>query len=302
MPITQAEVSAKYLRLFKEKYLGSSLPPEEDDARPLPAVLNGSKERKAQRFAIKECALQFFSSHPSEDKGQIWAKISAAHLARKTGAEITEAVAEKVVASQQSWIKSGGHAFEEALIELCNPKLASTGIKLLLQRDVTILIKSNTLTNDPPDLALIKAWADSNTFDLFAIEQNKIFACIQAKTSIRDRVTRDREPSMEAMRAKFISIVFALDCEFLKMAKFQSMVNGNTPPFTGNGWHALYAFSLPAIAQVGRIFLLDNSMSPFKEHIVFALTKWKNDRRTLDETWVPAAAAGTGAANVATAT
>jgi len=55
------------------------------------------------------------------------------------------------------------------------------------------------------------------------------FGCVQSKTSIRDRVTRDREPSLQAMQSFFWSTAVVLDGDFLRLPKFVSMVNGGIP-------------------------------------------------------------------------
>ena len=46
------------------------------------------------------------------------------------------------------------------------------------------------------------------------------YGCIQSKTSIRDKVTRDREPSLQAMRSFFWSVIIVLDGDFLRLPKF----------------------------------------------------------------------------------
>ena len=61
----------------------------------------------------------------------------------------------------------------------------------------------------------IKVKRINNLFAITTYEDKKFcFGCVQCKTSIRDRVTRDREPSIHAMESYFWSVVFVLDGEY----------------------------------------------------------------------------------------
>ena len=67
-------------------------------------------------------------------------------------------------------------------------------------------------------------------------------------------MTRDREPSMQAMQSFFWSTIIVLDGDFLKMPKFISMVNRGTTEHVENGWHGMYVF-LDDIRKTGSILL-----------------------------------------------
>jgi hypothetical protein len=247
--------------------------------------LADNNEQRAQKFAIKEAALQLFEKFPTTDKSLIWANIYRAHVARKSGIDISPETIEKVKSADQSWIKSGGHAFEEMVKDLSNNVLLDEGINIHLQRDLSQLLHEGKIKNEGPDMQFIKTNMESSAFDLFTEKDGYVFGVIQAKTSIRDRVTRDREPSLAAMGHFLWSIVFVLDGDFLRLPKFMNMVRGGTDMFPQNGWHGLYAFSLPDSVICDRIYKLDTNLDIFKHHAVQAFTEWKERRQWFDHNW-----------------
>ncbi len=134
-------------------------------------------------------------------------------------------------------------------------------------------------------MSFISSNMASSAFDLYAVKDDLLFGCIQAKTSIRDRVTRDREPSIAAMAHFFWSIVFVLDGDFLRLPKFMHMVKGESDMFPDNGWHGLYAFSLPDSVICDRIYRLDNELNIFKQHAEQAFAEWKDRRQWFTHKW-----------------
>ena len=271
------QVGKKYLELFEKKLAELSSAGLHNEEH---------REREAQKYAIKETTLHYFAVLEPKDKASAWAAIYAAHVARKSGIEVTPETVEKVISADQSWKKSSGHAFEEVVKELANRALAGTGIELILQRDVSPLIESGSIHNDARDMDWLKTQVRSSVFDLFAMKDGYIFGCVQAKTSIRDRVTRDREPSMNAMNHFLWSVVFVLDGDFLKLLKFQHMVNGGNEEFMDNGWHGLYAFTLPNEELNTRINLLDADLSIFKKHAEAAAKEWFTRRQWFNKDWL----------------
>ncbi len=243
-------------------------------------------EKVAQKFAIRNTILRFFSLLEPRQKAQAWTALYAVHVGRKAGVEILPEQAQKVISADQSWKKSSGHAFEEVVKELGNRALAGTGMELVLQRDMGPLFRSGSIRNDERDQDWLREQIASSVFDLFVMKEGKVFGCVQAKTSVRDRVTRDREPSTSAMDHFFWSIVFVLDGDFLKLPKFQHMVNGGGTEFIHNGWHGLYAFSVPDGLNT-RIHLLDANLEPFKEQAGLAAKDWFNNRQWFDRDWLP---------------
>jgi hypothetical protein len=164
-------------------------------------------------------------------------------------------------------------------------------IELLLQRDVTELKHAGKLVMPQKDLVWVDSQLADSSFDLFmAIRQGsayRLFGCLQAKTSIRDRVSRDREPSIQAMKNFFISYAIVLDGEFLKLKKFNGMVHGNTDRFKENGWHAMYTFSKPDGVQGKRIKQVNKNLTPFIEDCIKASQAWLRERQWIDPTWMP---------------
>ena len=104
------------------------------------------------------------------------------------------------------------------------------------------------MSNEPRDISWLKEQTKACIFDLYAVVHTLdgkqfCFGCIQSKTSVRDRVTRDRETSIQAMRSFFWSTIIVLDGEYLRNPKFISMVNGGTAEYVEYGWHGMYVFS-----------------------------------------------------------
>jgi hypothetical protein len=156
-------------------------------------------ETAAQKEAIKCATLEGMRAFAEEDPASIWNMVYGIHVHRKSGVKDTDTIA-KIIAADQSWKKSSGHAFEEMVKFLGSEALRSEGIEIVLQRDLSLIIKNNQLNNETRDISWLKG--QKSNFDLFAIvhkdNNNFCFGCLQCKTSIRDRVSRDREPSIHA--------------------------------------------------------------------------------------------------------
>ena len=243
-------------------------------------------DREAQKSAIRISitkALQRFSDEPV---AELWNAIYRAHLFRKSGISDLETI-NKVISADQSWKKSSGHAFEEMVKDLSNLSLQETGIEIVLQRDLNTLLKANELANEPRDTNWLREQISANIFDLYCIlnidDKKYCFGCVQAKTSIRDRVTRDREPSIHAMQSFFWSVIFVLDGDFLRLPKFVSMVNGGSEEFRENGWHGMYVFS--AKEPKDRIYPLTMDFELFKSHALQAAEQWQKRRQWFDSKW-----------------
>ncbi len=243
-------------------------------------------EIAAQKEAIKQTTLKAMKEFPSVEVVEIWKTIYEIHVERKSGIDDAEVIA-NVISADQSWKKSSGHAFEEMVKFLSSIALKDTGIEVILQRDLNTLIKADELDNEPRDISWLKEQIKGNIFDLYVIvnhEDKKFcYGCVQAKTSIRDRVTRDREPSILAMKSFFWSIIFVLDGTFLKLPKFIGMVNGNTSEFVENGWHAMYVFSDKYSND--RIFQTDLDFRNFKEQAIEAADFWLKQRQWFNQEW-----------------
>ncbi len=244
-------------------------------------------DREAQKSAIRLAITKALREFPNEPVAELWSAIYRAHLFRKSGISDLETI-NKVISADQSWKKSSGHAFEEMVKELASLALYGTGVEIVLQRDLNTLIKANELANEPRDIAWLEKQIQGNIFDLYGIltvdGKKYCFGCVQAKTSIRDRITRDREPSIHAMQSFFWSVVFVLDGDFLRLPKFVSMINGGSEEFPENGWHGMYVLSVKEPNQ--RIYPLTMDFDIFKSHALQAADQWIKRRQWFDRTWI----------------
>lgn len=244
-------------------------------------------DREAQKTAIRLAFTKALHECQNVPVADLWSAIYRAHLFRKSGISDLETIS-KVISADQSWKKASGHAFEEMVKDLANLALYQTGVSIALQRDLNTLIKANELANEPRDISWLKEQIKANIFDLYAIltidNQKYCFGCVQAKTSIRDRVTRDREPSIHAMQSFFWSIVFVLDGDFLRLPKFVSMINGGSEEFPENGWHGMYVLS--ANQPLNRIYPITMDFNLFKSHALQAAKQWIKQRQWLDRNWI----------------
>jgi hypothetical protein len=230
-------------------------------------ILSGQNERESQKAAINEAFAYLLSCTENSPK-DIWSAIYSAHVKRRTGRfiDLTENEITDVISAHQSWIKSSGHAAEDFWKYECNRSLHGTDMITYLQRDVSLLYKNNQLVNAGSQLSMLSHWLESSSFDLYIGQQRGtkclVFGCIQSKTSIRDRVTREREPSNQAMDHKFWSIALVIDGDFLRLDKFEKMVNGGTEIYQRCGWHQMYV--LDVAQERGRIIRLDKEFKNFK--------------------------------------
>lgn len=245
-------------------------------------------ETEAQKEAIKQATVKTMRLFPNDEAADIWKAVYEVHIHRKSGVDDAETIA-RVVSADQSWKKSSGHAFEEIIKILGTAALEGTGIEIILQRDLNLLIKAGELANEPRDISWLKEQIKASVFDLYAIitrEDGKSFCygCIQSKTSIRDRVTRDREPSLQAMASYFWSTVIVLDGDFLRLPKFVSMVNGGTTEHPTNGWHGMYVFSDKYEQE--RIYSTNLDFVHFRDHAIKAAQYWLTQRQWFDNNWI----------------
>ncbi|MCQ2344807.1 MAG: BsaWI family type II restriction enzyme [Paludibacteraceae bacterium] len=253
-------------------------------------------EKKAQLTAIKKTFDVGRKLYPNEIP-ELWKSIYKAHIFRKSGIDDIEKVT-KVIQAEQSWRSSSGHAFEELVKELANLSLQNTKFEFLLQKDLNTLLKANEIGNGPTDIAWLKEKVKGGVFDLYVIAHVKrydddadetvnksiCFGCVQCKTSIRDRVSRDIVPSNEAMKAPFWSIGFVLDGTMFSVPKYKNMVNGNAnTEFKKNGWHGMYVLS--ENTTLDRIYAMDLDFDIIKRHTEQAFEKWDKDRNGFTSDW-----------------
>lgn len=242
----------------------------------------------AQKEAIRQAIIKGLESYPDINAALIWRAIYETHVHHKSGIDNADII-HKVISADQSWKKSSGHAFEEMVKLLASAALADNGIEIILQRDLSTLIKAEEIRNEPRDISWLKEQIAGDVFDLYAVVtvngKKYCFGCIQCKTSIRDRVTRDREPSLRAMQSYFWSVAIVLDGDFLKLKKFKEMVSGGTSTQQANGWHGMYIFTDEESG--GRIFHTNVDFEVLKQHAIEAAAMWLTQRQWFDEDWMP---------------
>ena len=207
-------------------------------------------ERKAQHEAIIYAFQTAIEEYPDTNVTAIWNAIYRAHLFRKIDItninDIDENVVDAIISGSQSWKKSSGHVFEDYVCRATKDRLAQYNIQFVLQKELTQMLSNGQIANDASDH--IDEVCGSENFDIYAIVNvngnNIVFGCVQAKTSIRDRVGRDREFSSQIMDKNFWSAAVVLDGTYLAMPKFETMVNGGgTTQYSENGWHGMYSMS-----------------------------------------------------------
>ena len=265
-----------YKKLYKKSYSESSIKNSE------------TRERFAQKRAIRDTMILAFKDYADVDGADVRDCIYSAHINRKSGLKNPDPkLVASIVSADNSWKKSSGHAFEEMIVLHCNQVLKQHGIKIYLQKDLNELIKGNVLGNAARDIKWLKAQIKTSAFDMYITvfhdKKEVVYGCMQTKTSIRDRVTRDREPSIAAMNNFFWSAAVVLDGDFLKLPKFQHMVNGNSDEYPSNGWHGMYVFSKKYSKD--RIYSVDVKLITFIDHAKKAADAWCQQRQWLEGTW-----------------
>lgn len=226
------------------------------------------------------------------DVKDIWNAIAAVHkrFAADLGSlaippAIQDQVIKQVEASRQSWVRTSGLSFERFIMNTVNAaaKITALGVRLVTPSDLKKLLDANGLHNDPGDLLWVGALDES--FDLYVVQnafgRDFVVGCIQAKTSIRDRVGRDQPFSQQAMAHHFWSVAVTLDGDFLRNPLFANMVNGMAgTQYPQNGWHGMYAMA--RTTNNDRIYKVDESFSLLIDHLEAAVTKRMANAGTFD--------------------
>ena len=245
-------------------------------------------EKDAQKAAIGISFIEMTEEYPDVEASTLWRYLYEVYVFRKSGIGDSEVIS-KAIKAEQSWRSASGHAFEELIKTVGTRALSGSGIRFILQKDLREQILRERLANQKRDLEWLEKWIKSSTFDLYAvIERDKTqycFGCIQCKTSIRDRVTRDREPSIQAMENFFWSIAITLDGSNLQTPKYSSMVNGGSDEYVSNGWHGMYAMS--GIPNNGRIYHTDIDLKVLTRHAQAAADFWFSQRQWFNHEWTP---------------
>ena len=279
----KSEVEKKYNEVYTVEYSTALDGRDTENAK-------SNAERVAQHNAMLvtfDCMYDMYRSEANA--AVIWGAIYASHLKRKAGNfsadDITEEILENVLSGAQSWKKCSGHVFEHYIVSKTAERLMEYNIRFVLQKELTQMLRDNQIKNEDDDK--ISEMAKSDDFDIYAIVNvngsNIVFGCIQAKTSIRDRVGRDRDFSIPAMNSHFWSVGVVLDGKYLSMPKFTKMVNGGgDTQYQENGWHGMYSMS--NMETVDRIYK-DENLDVLIEHAHQASQKFTAARQRFDRYW-----------------
>ena len=277
------DVENRYNEIFENRFDLILAGRDTDSAR-------ASAERSAQHEAMLITFDEMYDRYQGiANAATIWNAIYSTHLKRKTGEftadDLNEDIIEKVLSGAQSWKKCSGHVFEHYIVNKTATRLAQYNIRLILQKELTSMLQNNEIANDAEDQ--IAEMASSDDFDIYALVNvngsNLVFGCVQAKTSIRDRVGRDRDFSIPAMEHHFWSAAVVLDGDYLHMPKFNKMVNGGgNTQYAENGWHGMYAMS--NMETVDRIYK-DEHLELLIEHAHEASQRFTAARQRFDRYW-----------------
>ena len=254
------------------------------------SVAKENSERLAQHDAILITFEEAYRRYEDiANAAQIWNAIYNVHLRRKAKiddlSELNEEVIDSIISGAQSWKKCSGHVFEDYIVQSTEDRLKKYHIRFVLQKELTRLLKENKIGNESEDK--LEELAKSDDFDIYALVNfnnlNYVFGCIQAKTSIRDRVGRDREFSLPVMEQHFWSVAVTLDGTYLAMPKFEHMVNGGgDTQYCENGWHGMYAMS--NVCTKDRIYY-DKDLELLVEDSSQAAQKFISARQRFGKYW-----------------
>ena len=86
------------------------------------------------------------------------------------------------------------------------------------------------------------------------------------------------------MNMYFWSTIITLDGDFLRLPKFNAMVNGGSDEFPDNGWHGMYVLSEQFTGN--RIYPIDIRFSLFRQHAIEASRFWLTQRQWFRGDWI----------------
>lgn len=154
--------------------------------------------------------------------------------------------------ADQKWLNMSGMAYESMILRESNRLLVNAPIRFIKPIDLKREIHNNQIFNSQKDMDTIENWIQGETFDLYLVKEKEdglvVFGVVQCKKSIRERVSRDREPSIKATEEGFMSILIGMNGETLGKSnntKNRQMINGNGSHYDKQGWHSAYFEILP---------------------------------------------------------
>lgn len=167
-------------------------------------------------------------------------------IAKESVSGLTTEQIEKAKKADQKWLNISGNTYEKIIEKENNIYLEDSCSKFYFPKKVKEFIDKGELINNEKDTELLKKWIKGKTFDLYIVKKQEegyvVFSVVQCKKSIRERVARDREPSIKAMNAGFFSILISLNDECLgkETTKMRKMFTGDDFHYSGKGWDYAY--------------------------------------------------------------
>ena len=257
----------KYLDIYVRKYNEYLCGRDSDNAK-------RTSERVAQHEAMLVTFQEAYEKYNSiANAAQVWNAIYNIHLHRKAKiddlSELNEEIIDSIISGAQSWKKCSGHVFEDYIVQSTVKRLVGYHIRFVLQKELSKMLKGEKIGNESEDQ--LEELVRSDDFDIYA------------KTSIRDRVGRDRDFSIPIMERHFWSVAVALDGTYLAMPKFEHMVNGGgDTQYRENGWHGMYVMS--NVISNDRIYY-DKKLDLLIEDSRQAAQKFISARQRFDRYW-----------------
>ena len=140
----------------------------EENAKASKSSNSKKVEQVAQKQAIQTTFYKAIQTFPEADASEIWSIIYNAHVHRKSGISDDDTI-RNVLSSSQSWKKSSGHAFEELIQKHASSALCNDKIRIVLQRELHKMLKTNEIHNASKDIDWLKKQLKGSVFDLYAI-------------------------------------------------------------------------------------------------------------------------------------
>lgn len=258
------------------------------------------KSRAAQKVAINSTVLAAMEKYPNTSMNELWDAIKISYIVHKSSFDVD--TIRIIESTTQSWKSSSGKAFEDLVSSLITEELSEYSIIAVVQTDMKRLIDSDLILNDFDDINWFLDCIDNDDYDCYVLHKDSdkytCFGVLQCKTTLRDRVTRDREPSITAMEKHNLwSTIFILNGEHLigkrSPSEFEYMVEGGGKKFPGVGFHSLYCFSNEDnLGQYkgrtkSRLFFENLCLTDFKKHAILAYKMYRNQRHKFNRNWHP---------------
>lgn len=150
----------------------------------------------------------------------------------------------KAKKSDQKFINMSGNLYEYITEQENNDLLkeSKSNTKFYFPKELKNKIEKNKILNNEKDIEMLENWIKGKTFDLYLLRKENngytVFGVVQCKKSVRERIGRDREPSINAIKNGFFSILISSNDDSLgkEKTKMREMFFGEGKHFDKKGW------------------------------------------------------------------